>query len=151
MPAFLAPMATRLVLVLLALAAVLGVVVYIWYLRDAAASARQAVLQSRSTIAQLVADNQADLAALAQIRAQNALWQASLAASQSRDAIDRQAADGVIGPETLAAMGNADPMTAATTMLTLRLEFMVALADWPRFAGGWGRRLVALAFFAAGQ
>ncbi|GAA5265444.1 hypothetical protein ACOSOMT5_P1869 [Acidiphilium sp. MT5] len=60
-------------------------------------------------------------------------------------------ADGVIGPETLAAMGNVDPRAAAETMLILRLDFMVALADWPRFAGGWGRRLVALAFFAAGQ
>jgi hypothetical protein len=86
-------MATRLVLALLALAAVLGVVCYIWYLRDAVASARQAVLQSRGTIAQLAADNRADLAALAQIRAQAVLWQASLAASQSRDAIDRRAAD----------------------------------------------------------
>lgn len=60
-------------------------------------------------------------------------------------------ADGVIGPETLAAMGYTDPRETAETMLTLRLDFIVALADWPRFGGGWGRRLVALAFFAAGQ
>ncbi len=60
-------------------------------------------------------------------------------------------ADGVIGPETLAAMGYTDPRGTAEMMLTLRLDFMVALADWPRFGGGWGRRLVALAFFAAGQ
>lgn len=119
MPAFLAPMATRLVLVLLALAAVLGVVVYIWYLRDAAASARQAVLQSRSTIAQLVADNQADLAALAQIRAQNALWQASLAASQSRDAIDRQAAD-AMRRKINAAQPSANGPVAPVLISTLR-------------------------------
>ncbi len=119
MPAFLAPMATRLVLVLLALAAVLGVVVYIWYLRDAAASARHAVLQSRGTIAQLVADNQADLAALAQIRAQNALWQASLAASQSRDAIDRQAAD-AMRRKINAAQPSANGPVAPVLISTLR-------------------------------
>ncbi|OZB40970.1 MAG: hypothetical protein B7X48_02680 [Acidiphilium sp. 34-60-192] len=115
MPAFLAPMATRLVLALLALAALLGVVFYIWYLRDAVASARQAVAQSRGTIAQLAADNQADLAALAQMRAQNALWQAADAMRREIDAA-RPSANGPVAPvlvSTLRAIARAQGQKVA--------------------------------------
>ena len=125
MPAFLAPLATRLVLMLVALVTILGVVVYIWYLRDQVASARQQLAQSRGTISELVADNQADVTALKQLRAQNVRWQASLVAAQSRDAIDRRQANAIrrtINATPISANGPVAPVLAVTLRAIARAQ-----------------------------
>ncbi len=59
--------------------------------------------------------------------------------------------DGLLGPDTVAAMDDTNPQSAAQNMLIERLNFMIGLADWSRFGVGWGRRLLALAYFSAGQ
>ena len=57
--------------------------------------------------------------------------------------------DGMIGPETLAAV-QAAPSTLAADCLAERITFMTGLSDWSRYGAGWTRRLTRLAFFAAG-
>ena len=60
------------------------------------------------------------------------------------------AADGVIGPATLAAAAAraGDVAGLCAEMLAQRLEFMAALPTWRDFGRGWARRLCALPFHA---
>jgi len=51
------------------------------------------------------------------------------------------AADGAIGPATLAAVANANPRELATKICELRLAFLQALPTWETFGKGWGRRV----------
>ena len=57
-------------------------------------------------------------------------------------------ADGVLGPQTLAAMTNACMAKGAVSicaeMLARRLVYMTELTTWQIFALGWSRRLFAL-------
>ena len=125
MPTFLAPLATRMVLMLLALVTLLGVFAYIWYLRDQVASAHRQLAQSRGTITALVADNRADMAALNQLRAQSARWRASLATAQSQDAMDRGQANAIrrtISAAPVSANGPVAPVLAATLRAIARAQ-----------------------------
>lgn len=51
------------------------------------------------------------------------------------------AADGAIGPATLAAVADANPRELATKICELRLAFLQALPTWETFGKGWGRRV----------
>jgi lysozyme family protein len=53
-------------------------------------------------------------------------------------------ADGVIGPQTLAAVGRQNAQALASQMLGQRLEFMASLPTWPAFGRGWARRVAEL-------
>lgn len=59
------------------------------------------------------------------------------------------AADGKIGPATLAAARGADPIPAINRALDARLGFMRSLGTWPTFGKGWQRRVDELRAFAA--
>lgn len=50
-------------------------------------------------------------------------------------------ADGVIGPATLAEVGNHSPLNLAQQICENRLEFLQALPTWTTFGRGWGRRV----------
>lgn len=50
--------------------------------------------------------------------------------------------DGAIGPVTLAAARNADPMAPAR-FNGLRLQFMTDLPTWAHFGRGWARRVAS--------
>lgn len=52
--------------------------------------------------------------------------------------------DGIIGPQTLAAVQAADANAVARRMLAKRLRFMTALDDWRVFGRGWARRIALL-------
>ena len=51
------------------------------------------------------------------------------------------AADGKIGPKTIAAAEAADAATAINRALDVRLSFLKGLKTWPTFGKGWGRRV----------
>lgn len=53
------------------------------------------------------------------------------------------AADGQLGPMTLAAVRNAEPGALAARFNGHRLAFMTDLSNWPNFGRGWARRLAA--------
>lgn len=63
------------------------------------------------------------------------------------------AADGFIGPATMAALQKAlagkGRATVCRDLLTARLTFQVALPTWKTFGLGWARRIVSLPFAAA--
>ena len=59
--------------------------------------------------------------------------------------------DGLLGPDTLTAARDSNSQSTAQAMLLERLDFMIGLADWSQFGAGWGRRLLALAYFSASQ
>lgn len=52
--------------------------------------------------------------------------------------------DGIIGPQTLAAVRAADPEQLVRRMLAQRLRFMTDLPTWPTFGRGWARRIADL-------
>ena len=52
--------------------------------------------------------------------------------------------DGIIGPQTLAAVRAADPERLLRRMLAQRLRFMAGLPTWPAFGRGWARRIADL-------
>ena len=52
--------------------------------------------------------------------------------------------DGIIGPQTLAAVRAADPERLLRRMLAQRLRFMTGLSTWPAFGRGWARRIADL-------
>lgn len=52
--------------------------------------------------------------------------------------------DGMIGPQTLLALNQADPEALARRYLSQRLRFMSGLATWPAFGRGWARRIADL-------
>lgn len=51
------------------------------------------------------------------------------------------AADGAIGPATIAAARKADPAHVVETCCAARLAFLMTLKTWPTFGKGWGRRV----------
>lgn len=51
------------------------------------------------------------------------------------------AADGAIGPATLAAVTKMNPRELASKICERRLEFLQALPTWETFGKGWGRRV----------
>jgi len=53
-------------------------------------------------------------------------------------------ADGVIGPQTLAAAYAKDAQQLKTAILAQRLRFMTSLTNWPAFSRGWARRIADL-------
>lgn len=54
------------------------------------------------------------------------------------------AADGVLGPVTLAAAQAANPDKLKARLLSQRLRFMAGLSNWPSFSRGWSRRVADL-------
>lgn len=54
------------------------------------------------------------------------------------------AADGVLGPVTLAAAHVANPDRLKAHLLSQRLRFMAGLSNWPSFSRGWSRRVADL-------
>lgn len=59
------------------------------------------------------------------------------------------ATDGVIGQNTIARVKKRFPEDVVTDFCATRLRFMVHLATWNDFAGGWSRRLVKIPYEAA--
>ena len=53
-------------------------------------------------------------------------------------------ADGVIGPQTLAAAYAQDMHALRSRLLSQRLRFMANLPNWPAFSRGWARRIADL-------
>lgn len=49
--------------------------------------------------------------------------------------------DGVMGPQTLAAVNLVNPYVMAMRFLALRLTYMTSLDIWPNFGRGWARRI----------
>jgi len=56
------------------------------------------------------------------------------------------AADGELGPATLAAAGRAEGAAICAEFMARRLTFMAALPTWRDFGLGWARRLCALPY-----
>jgi lysozyme family protein len=52
--------------------------------------------------------------------------------------------DGIIGPQTLAAVRAADPERLLRQLLAQRLRFMTGLPGWSAFGRGWARRIADL-------
>jgi lysozyme family protein len=55
-----------------------------------------------------------------------------------------QLADGVLGTQTLQAVGAADALVLAREILARRIDFYAGLPSWPNFGLGWSRRVIAL-------
>ena len=53
-------------------------------------------------------------------------------------------ADGVVGPQTIAAASSLEPERLKAAMLGQRLRFMAQLANWPAFSRGWANRVADL-------
>lgn len=53
-------------------------------------------------------------------------------------------ADGVIGPQTLAAVGAMEPVDVVDGVCDQRLAFCKRLKHWKTFGRGWGRRIAAV-------
>lgn len=53
----------------------------------------------------------------------------------------RVAADGIIGPKTLAAAKEADPVALTRCICDNRLAFLKSLPTWKRYGNGWGKRV----------
>jgi len=54
------------------------------------------------------------------------------------------AADGKIGPATIAAARKADAGFIVERAINNRMAFLRGLKNWPTFGGGWSRRLDAV-------
>ena len=53
------------------------------------------------------------------------------------------AVDGVVGPKTLLAVSQCDPMELDKRINGFRLKYMADLKVWPDFARGWARRIAS--------
>lgn len=53
-------------------------------------------------------------------------------------------ADGIIGPHTLAAIGDQEPAELIERICDERLDFLEGLRTWHYFGKGWGRRVRAI-------
>ena len=53
-------------------------------------------------------------------------------------------ADGTIGPMTIQAAANANPILVTKQMLGKRLRFMTELKNWTANSRGWARRIAAI-------
>ena len=60
-------------------------------------------------------------------------------------------ADGVIGPNTRAAIERADPLATLVEVHGQRMHHMAGLSTWGTFGRGWSRRLASLPYQAAGM
>lgn len=49
--------------------------------------------------------------------------------------------DGIIGPQTMAALARAKPEHVIEVLCAERLKFLKGLSTWPTFGKGWGRRV----------
>src|SRR5690606_27572396 len=49
--------------------------------------------------------------------------------------------DGIIGPQTLAALARAKPEHVIEVLCAERLKFLKGLSHWSTFGKGWGRRV----------
>jgi lysozyme family protein len=58
--------------------------------------------------------------------------------------------DGVIGPQTIAAVWAADARGVIRRMCAIRLAFLQRLGTWPTFGRGWGRRVADVEAAALG-
>ncbi len=58
------------------------------------------------------------------------------------------AADGKLGPATLAALTRRDPRAVVTAISDERLAFLKSLRTWPVFGTGWGRRVAEVRAYA---
>ena len=54
------------------------------------------------------------------------------------------AVDGILGPETLAAINNHSPTSFITGLCAARLRFLKGLRTWGTFGRGWGARVLDL-------
>lgn len=61
------------------------------------------------------------------------------------------AADGKIGPKTIAAARAADAATAINRALDIRLSFLKGLKTWPTFGKGWSSRIAGVRKVALGM
>ncbi len=52
--------------------------------------------------------------------------------------------DGIVGPQTLAAISRADPDDLVRRLTRARLGFLARLATWSVFGRGWRRRVLAV-------
>lgn len=52
--------------------------------------------------------------------------------------------DGIIGPQTLALVRDANPEKLVRAFLAQRLRFMAGLSNWPAFGRGWARRIASI-------
>ncbi len=59
--------------------------------------------------------------------------------------------DGIIGPQTIAAVKRADPNDLAMKFLAERLEFYTKLTTFDAFGRGWVRRVASNLRYAAGD
>ena len=59
------------------------------------------------------------------------------------------AEDGVIGPQTLAALRRADPQEILVAAHGARINMMAGLSTWKTFGKGWSKRLAHLPYQAA--
>lgn len=59
--------------------------------------------------------------------------------------------DGIVGPQTLAAVKRADPNDLAMMFLAERLEFYTKLTTFDAFGRGWVRRVAGNLRYAAGD
>jgi hypothetical protein len=96
MPSLVVSYATRLLPWLIGGLCVIGCILYLWYLRDQLAAARQAVASAQSTITQLSATNQQNLAALKVLQAEDAAWQTTLTTTLASDGAITRFADGLV-------------------------------------------------------
>lgn len=53
-------------------------------------------------------------------------------------------ADGVVGPNTIAAAKLVDQSTAINDYLSIRENYLKSLPGWPKYGKGWMNRLIAL-------
>ena len=51
--------------------------------------------------------------------------------------------DGLIGPATIAAVQNTDPLRFIMRWNSLRLSYFTSLKTWPTFGKGWANRIAA--------
>ncbi|WP_310601423.1 glycosyl hydrolase 108 family protein [Desulfobulbus sp.] len=60
------------------------------------------------------------------------------------------AADGIIGPVTMAAVAKADPLAIVISFNAARLSFLTSLPTWATFGRGWANRIVGNLLKAVG-
>lgn len=56
--------------------------------------------------------------------------------------------DGILGPNTLKAINNADPHSFIENLCDARLGFLHGLGTWPVFGSGWAARVVDLRHYS---
>ena len=114
MPALLASYITRFLPWLIGGLCVIGCLIYVWYLRDQLKTAQGDIASAQSTIVQLSAINQQNMAALKLLRAEDAAWQATLATTLASDSQITRFTDGLL--QTVATAPSKDDATVAPVL-----------------------------------